>query len=626
MTETADEKALAVFSAKQSDLTTKLETSLANLRAISFPDKDALLTELESRYAKANDFRAQANAATRLPLPQRPEQLAKQFIPVITEFVDSALKVWFAVTYETSKGDTRLERLATIKQLGWRMREIGGRERSNVSAGIASGTPITPELSRANQIIRANVSLLWSELETLTLDPQVFPQLRLAMAQAQRLYFKDFWTLADQMREFGGPGKPYPLKPAEWVETTTPQIGSLLGILKAAIAESESQADALKDEARTGLFRSVAMMLVCLIAGLAFIWVANARIVKPLVRLSKITERLADANTDVEIPAVRSNDEIGRMTAALAVFKAGLIEAACLKLEVEQAESQRQVARKAEFTAVANRFQADVGSIVQAVAHSAERLKEAADTLSITADGTKSLTQSASVISSQASSNVQSVASATEEMSKSINEISRQVHDSTKIAAQAMMQAQETDRRIGSLVNAAANISNVVTVIAQIAEQTNLLALNATIEAARAGVAGRGFAVVASEVKALANQTSTATDQIGDQIKAIQDASADSASALKHIASVVGDLSGIATSIASAVEEQTAATAEIARNIEQAAAGTVEVARSFEEVNDGAISIGQSSTQVQTSAQSLASDSQRLREEMVRFIDQMHAA
>jgi methyl-accepting chemotaxis protein len=207
-----------------------------------------------------------------------------------------------------------------------------------------------------------------------------------------------------------------------------------------------------------------------------------------------------------------------------------------------------------------------------------------------------------------------------------VNEIGRQVQESSRIANEAVDQARKTNDSVAELSQAAGRIGAVVELINTIAGQTNLLALNATIEAARAGDAGRGFAVVASEVKALAEQTAKATGEISQQINGIQAATQGSVAAIKEISSTIGRMSEISATIASAVEEQGAATQEISRNVQQAAQGTQQVSSNISDVQRGASETGSASAQVLSAAQSLSRDSNRLKDEVAKFLDTVRAA
>ena len=348
---------------------------------------------------------------------------------------------------------------------------------------------------------------------------------------------------------------------------------------------------------------------------------------RPMIAMCKAMHELAGGNFDVVLPGLGRKDELGEMAAAVEEFKMQAIAKA--ERDAASLDEQNKAAaagRRAELIRFADEFEANVGSIVANVSASAVQLEASAGTLTRTAETTQDLSGQAAGASEQASSNMQSIATATEELSASVDEIGRRAQESNRIAEAAVLQAQQTDGRIGKLSRAAQEIGDVVKLITAIAEQTNLLALNATIEAARAGDAGRGFAVVASEVKSLASQTAKATDEISTHIAGMQDATKESVAAIKEIGGTIGQISNIASTIATAVEEQSSATQEIARSVQNVAEGTGEAATNIMEVNRGAAETGSASANVLEAAQSLSAESARLREELDRFMANIRAA
>lgn len=371
----------------------------------------------------------------------------------------------------------------------------------------------------------------------------------------------------------------------------------------------------------------IAISIVSVLAGSLFgFLIGHAGVARPIRTIVALLQQLAAGNYDVEVHGTDRKDEVGEVAKTALAFKQNGLAKLHMEAEQKEAASRAAVQRKADMVQLADSFEAAVGEIVETVSSASTELEASAGTLTTSAGRSQELATSVAAASEEASTNVQSVASATEELSSSVGEISRQVQESARMAGDAVGQARTTTERVSELSKAASRISDVVELINTIASQTNLLALNATIEAARAGDAGRGFAVVASEVKALAEQTAKATEEISQQIAGIQDATRQSVLAISEISGTIERLSEVSSTIAAAVEEQGAATQEISRNVQQAAQGTHTVSANITDVQRGAVDTGSASSQVLSSAKALASDSNRLKLEVDRFLNSVRAA
>lgn len=394
-----------------------------------------------------------------------------------------------------------------------------------------------------------------------------------------------------------------------------PVSGAIFNELKEALLTIKEEAQAAHTNAKSEYNFSLIITALLLVAGFGAAFgiaqFAHHQIVAFLNGVTNAISDLAQNNYTPNVPHTERTDEIGALARSVTHLGVSLANAENARHEQNQAETNRHAE---QLEAERARYERERGEKLLSTKResSLKSLRVAADMINGINDITVDLTW-LGVSTCEMTKNAQMIAAASVEMATSVEQIATNSEGAAQDASSADQTVsigriaidkvskaianitevfEETALSVDGLSHASEQIGQILGVIEGIASQTNLLALNASIEAARAGEAGKGFAIVAQEVKALANQTTKATDDIAQRITSLregmsailrtmnlsktavvegQGAIGEAASNMEQIANQVANVSFKMQEISGILAQQNAAACEISSNIDHVA-------------------------------------------------------
>ena len=307
----------------------------------------------------------------------------------------------------------------------------------------------------------------------------------------------------------------------------THKLVELSNVYRSRMQESSNRMVALALAGTAAL--ALAILAAIIYAG-RFI---RGKVVAPLAETAELMRDMAAGDYSRLPTGTERRDEIGQMAGAIGVFReAGIAQRASAAKQAAVVDGlsdalakmasgdllhrmDRQLAP--EYEALRQAYNSALGQleeVMQQVTRSANGVSTGASEIRTASDDlarrnehqAASLEETAAAMN-QVTSGVNEAATKTQEIRESIAQANDQARDGEVVVSRAVAAMSEIEK-------SSREITRIIDAIDGIAFQTNLLALNAGVEAARAGESGKGFAVVANEVRALAQRSADAANDI----------------------------------------------------------------------------------------------------------------
>lgn len=286
---------------------------------------------------------------------------------------------------------------------------------------------------------------------------------------------------------------------------------------------------------------------------------ARRRMAQDLVALVKVSMIDMDIalSTYFEMAEKNTRDIVlGKMGVSLRSLAEGDLSTRMSDLP----DSFRQV--EDDFNAALEKLSTTIGLVSESSHHIATSTEEI-----------RAATENLASRTERQANNVQDCARGMDELNSGLAKTSQSMAELRISAKETENEATQGREAVTQAVSAmddaqqsAQEVVQIAEIIDGIAFQTNLLALNAGVEAARVGEMGRGFAVVANEVRALAQRSSEAADNIKKLLSASREQVDRGADLVKGAGGMLHAIIGKVTEISMGVGQAAQLTQEQATN------------------------------------------------------------
>ena len=353
-------------------------------------------------------------------------------------------------------------------------------------------------------------------------------------------------------------------------------IEEAVDAFKEASDDYKQQVDDFTKSTRTKtLIVEILVVLLMLMFGITF----TGTLTRPLKKLTKLSEELAEGNVHIEKYDEKAKDEIGELVRTFFKMADKLKREAEIAKVVSSGDLSIELKPKSERDELGNAFKL----MVDANNDSLSNIREAAYQVGAGAGQVAVASQSLAQGSTEQASSIQEITASITDITERTKANANDAIEAEKLVKQAKIDAEDGTNEMRSMVDAmqdisesSENISKIIKTIDDIAFQTNILALNAAVEAARAGEHGKGFAVVAEEVRNLAAKSAAAAsetaDLIEDSILKTRNGSEIAGKTSEKLAAISATVDGIVDiigGISIASNEQAASLDQIAQAISQ---------------------------------------------------------